>query len=56
MTLDGDDGEGRIMTKDNSVSICADRALRFVEPNRVSVGELSAVGESQMPLDEQACQ
>jgi hypothetical protein len=37
------------MTKDNSVSRCAERELRFVEPKSVRIGRDSAFGESQIP-------
>jgi hypothetical protein len=40
---------GTTIKKDNSVSMWADRELRFVEPNRVSMGSESAVGDSHMP-------
>jgi hypothetical protein len=35
--------------KDNSVSKCAERELRFVEPKSVRTGRDSAFGESQIP-------
>lgn len=37
------------ITKESSVSRFADRELRFVEPNIVSMGGLSLEGDSQMP-------
>lgn len=40
---------GNIIKKDNSVSISADRELRFVDPNRVKIGEVESLGESHKP-------
>lgn len=41
--------EGTTMTNDNSVSRCAERELRFVDPKRVKIGSDLGDGESQMP-------
>ena len=41
--------DGIIMRKESSVSICADRAFKFVDPKRVKIGKSEMPGESQMP-------
>jgi len=42
--------EGMTMRKDSSVSRCAERELRFVEPKSVSTGGEVGVGESHIPI------
>jgi len=39
------------MTNERSVSRFADRELRLVEPNNVSMGGRSLEGDSQMPAE-----
>jgi len=40
---------GDIIKKDSSVSISADRELRFVDPKRVKIGGVKAFGDSHKP-------
>lgn len=42
--------DGRIMRNDSSVSICAERELRFVEPNKVRIGGAEDVRDSHIPV------
>lgn len=42
--------DGRIMRKDSSVSMWADRELRLVEPKRVRIGGADGVGDSHIPV------
>ena len=37
------------MRNDSSVSRCAERAFKFVEPNKVKIGGDFESGESQIP-------
>lgn len=39
------------MTNESSVSISADRELRFVDPKRVNTGDESALGDSHKPFE-----
>ena len=41
--------DGTIMRNDSSVSRCAERAFKFVEPNKVKIGGDFESGESQIP-------
>jgi hypothetical protein len=43
------EGTGITIMNDSSVSICAERELRLVEPKSVSTGGDAAFGETQMP-------
>lgn len=41
--------DGSIIMNESSVSMCADREFRFVDPKSVRMGKVFGVGESQRP-------